>query len=380
VATDFEAEGLLEGLDGDAREARLELLRALENDGFELGELREAAAQGRLALLPAERALAPPGPRYTFDDLARESGLDEDFLAALIRALGLPSPVDGEATYMDYDLEAARTVTTFRDAGIPDEGILEITRVLGHSLSQFVAANRGVVGQAFLRPGDNEYDVAMRWAEAARTLNPALEEVVAYMLRAHQVAQLRQDVLDIAGMAAGNLPGAAQVSVCFADLAGFTPLGEQVPADELGGIAGRLTALATDIASPPIRLVKMIGDAAMLVSGEPEPLLRAALGLVELADAEGEDFPQLRAGIATGEAIQRGGDWFGRPVNLASRITDRARPGSVVVTGDFRAAVGDDGFQWSRLGGRRKLKGIAGDVELYRVRYADDVNAPKPQT
>ena len=64
----------------------------------------------------------------------------------------------------------------------------------------------------------------------------------------------------------------------------------------------------------------------MLVSPEPDALLDAALALVEAADEEGEGFPLLRAGVATGEAMARGGDWFGRPVNLASRITAVAYP------------------------------------------------------
>jgi len=108
----------------------------------------------------------------------------------------------------------------------------------------------------------------------------------------------------------------------------------------------------------------------MLVSTEPRALLDATLDLVEAADEQGEEFPQLRAGIAHGEALARAGDWFGRPVNLASRITNRARPGSVLVTEEFRNALGEDGYQWTRLPGRHRLKGISGEIELYRVRRA----------
>jgi adenylate cyclase len=120
-----------------------------------------------------------------------------------------------------------------------------------------------------------------------------------------------------------------------------------------------------------VRLVKMIGDAAMLVSSEPRPLLEALLDLVDKVEAEGEEFPPLRAGVASGEALSRGGDWFGAPVNLASRITDKARPGSIVVTEEFRHELGDDGYSWSRLPGKRKLKGISDDLVLFRVRRPD---------
>lgn len=366
MATDFEAAGLLEGLDGDARDARLRLLETLEADGVTLAELRQACDEGRLALLPLERALAPPGERLTFEQLVERSGLDRDFLASLVRALGLPLPDGGEATFTTDDAEAAATVARFRSAGIDDEALLEITRVLGYSLSQIVAAIRSVFTQMFFHPDDSEYDVAVRWSTAARELNPILEEVVQYLLRAQQVAQLRQGVFDLAGLA----PGATQVCVAFADLAGFTRLGEQVAADELGSVAGRLTALAIDVAQPPVRLVKMIGDAAMLVSPEPRPLLEALLALMAAVDAEGEEFPPLRAGVACGEGLSRGGDWFGAPVNLASRITDKARPGSVVVSDAFREMLGEDGYTWSRLSGKRKFKGISDDQVLFRVRRA----------
>ena len=88
-----------------------------------------------------------------------------------------------------------------------------------------------------------------------------------------------------------------------------------------------------------MRLVKTIGDAAMLASPEPEPLLDAALALIDAADAEGEDFPQLRAGAALGHALPRAGDWFGRPVNLASRITAIARPGSLLAEREVRESA-----------------------------------------
>jgi adenylate cyclase len=376
VATDFAAEGLLDGLDGDPREARQRLLEKLEQDGVPLEELREACREGRLALLPLERALAPPGDRLTFDEMAERAELDPAFLAHLTRALGLPMPDNDEATFTERDLEAARTVGGFRAAGIDDDELLEITRVLGHSLSQIVAALRSMFTQTFFKPGDSEYDVAVRWAAAAENLNPILEQVVRYLLRAQQVAQLRQGVFDMAGLGSG----ATQVSVAFADLAGFTRLGEQVAADELGSVAGRLTALATDAAQPPVRLVKMIGDGAMLVSPEPRALLEAVLALLDRVEQEGEEFPPLRAGIACGEGLSRGGDWFGAPVNLASRITDKTRPAAVVVSAEFKDQIGDGGYSWTKLPGKRKFKGISEDQVLFRVRRADQENPPKSTT
>jgi adenylate cyclase len=376
VATDFEAEGLLDGLDGDARDARLRLLEQLDSDGVPLAEMREACEEGRLALLPLERALAPPGERFTFAEMAERAELDAEFLANLTRALGLPIPDDDEPIFTEHDLEAARTVAGFRAAGIGDDELLEVTRVLGHSLSQIVAALRSMFTQSFFKPGDSEYDVAVRWAAAAKELNPVLEQVVRYLLRAQQIAQLRQGVFDLAGLATGS----TKISIAFADLSGFTRLGEQVAADQLGSVAGRLTALAADTARPPVRLVKMIGDAAMLVSTEPKPLLEAVLDLLERVEAEGEEFPPLRAGVAFGEGLSRGGDWYGAPVNLASRITDKTRAGAVVVSAEFKDLIGDDGYNWTKLPGKRKFKGISDDQVLFRVRRDGQDDPPKSTT
>ena len=160
------------------------------------------------------------------------------------------------------------------------------------------------------------------------------------------------------------------MAVCFADLVGFTRLGEEVPPEELGGVVGRLGDLASDVARRPVQLIKLIGDAAMLVSPEPAPLVDAALRLVEASEAEGEQFPRLRAGLALGAALNRGGDWYGHPVNLASRITGVARAGSVLVAEEVHDAVGEDGYRWSAAG-RRRLKGVRGETRLFRVRPAE---------
>jgi adenylate cyclase len=120
----------------------------------------------------------------------------------------------------------------------------------------------------------------------------------------------------------------------------------------------------------------MIGDAAMLVAPEPDPVLAAALELVEAADARGERFPQLRAGVACGEAIGRGGDWYGHPVNLASRITAVAYPGSVLATNEVREAADGD-YRWSEAGLKR-FKGIEGRVGLNRVRRDGEAEDGSP--
>ena len=125
--------------------------------------------------------------------------------------------------------------------------------------------------------------------------------------------------------------------VAFADLVGFTQLGTEVPSSELVVVAERLEEMVTDIVEAPVRVAKTLGDGVMLVAPEAAPLVEASLALVEAADNESSvSFPQLHIGLAAGEATTRAGDWFGEPVNLAARISDAARAGSVVVTREVR--------------------------------------------
>jgi adenylate cyclase len=366
---DFAAEGLLDGLDGQAREERSTLLHQLAEEGVPLSELRRTTAAGSIVYLPAERVIVD-GDRYTAAEIAAMSDVDEDFLIAARRAMGLPIPEQGEAVYTAAELESARMIHVARDAGITDEDVLDLLRVLGRGLSQIAETLRTLPLKLVLEAGISEPDLANRYAQAAGVLYPLVNPLVESVLTLHLKHATQSTVVSELERSGGQLPGSREISICFADLVGFTRLGEEVAPDELGRLAVRLEALAGDVAEPPVRLVKTIGDAAMLASPEPEPLLGAALSLIDAADAEGEEFPQLRAGAATGQALPRAGDWFGRPVNLASRITSVARPGSLLVERELRESVAE-GYRWS-FAGERKLKGIRGAVPLFRARRADE--------
>jgi adenylate cyclase len=363
---DFEAEGLLDGLEGEAREARRELLERLSAEGVPLEELREAVAAGRLTLLPVERALAGGPPRYTPREVAEIAGIDFDLLQRTTASLGIPFADPDEKTATEADLEAAKRVKAFHDAGLPEEGILQVARTIGMGTARIAEANRELIVRALMRPGDTERDLAMRFAAAAEQMLPVFEPTLVHALRSHLLEQVRRDVIGAADLASGEMGATAEITVCFADLVGFTKLGEQLETEELGLIAGRLEELATEIAEPPVRLVKLIGDAAMLVSADTEAMVEAALRMVEAAEREGTNFPRLRAGIAHGSVHAQGGDYYGRPVNLASRLTGVARPGSVLLDGAAKEEAGP-AFSYS-YAGERHLKGFDSRCKLYRAR------------
>ncbi|MDX6669579.1 MAG: adenylate cyclase, partial [Solirubrobacteraceae bacterium] len=269
---DFAAEGLLEGLEGEEREARLELLGQLHAAGVPVDELKQAVAEERLALVPVELVLGGEG-KYTAAEVAQRAGIDAEYLRRQRLALGLPVPGEDAAVFTDEDVEAARRAARFIEAGMDVEGSIETARVFGEAMSRVAAAVRNLVGRSLVRPGDTERDLGLRYAEATRATAPLLGPMLEYVLQQHVREQLRTDVITRSEMASGELlPGSHGVTVCFADLVGFTRLGAEIPADELGVVAGRLAELATETLESPVRLVKTIGDAAMLVSPEPRPL------------------------------------------------------------------------------------------------------------
>jgi adenylate cyclase len=367
--TDFEAEGLLDGLEGEARAARLELLERLQGEGVRLEELRNAVAAGRLALLPVERAIAGDGGRYTAREIAARSGLEVELLRRFRAALGIPYTDPDESVGTEADLEAALRTKAILDAGFPAEEVLRNARTIGMGMGRIAEANRELVVRNLTQPGDTERDVAERLALAAEQLLPLVNETLTYAFQANLLEQVKRDVIAAADLESGAIGGAVERTICFADLVEFTRLGEEIAAEELGRVADRLEEMATAIAEPPVRLVKTIGDAVMLVASGARELTEAALALIAAAEAEGEEFPWLRAGLATGPTLSQSGDYYGRAVNLASRITGVARPGSVLLDPATREAVGEDGFAYS-FAGERRLKGIDSRVKLFRVRRA----------
>lgn len=363
---DYEAEGLLDEVVGEeSRDARRRLIEyLLDEEGVEPDEIRAASAERRLALLPVERALGGK-PIYTAAEVAELSGVDLELFLELRRALGLAEPDRGQVYYSDFDVKTMRAVRMNIEMGMPLDGVREINRVLGGVLSQLAVVVERQFLQTYLDPEGDEAEAAKRYAAVTRATTPEFAFVLQHLFNLHLRDQMRADILGHEN-ALDFLPEKREFAVCFADLVGFTSLGEQIPAEQLGRIAERLSAIAAELVEPPVRLIKSIGDAVMLIAPEPVDLIDTVLALMSAVEREGDDFPQLSAGIAFGEAVDRSGDVFGPPVNLASRLCDAARPGALLTTEGVHALL-EDGYDWTSVG-RRRFKGITEPVQLYRVR------------
>src|SRR5215218_4062303 len=121
---DWEAEGLLEGLEDDHRTGRIELLDHLHGEGCELDELKQAVAEDRLVLLPVERLLAGD-KAYSQRQIADDAGLELDHLRRYRQALGLAVPDPDAEVLGNADLEGAKDTVAIAAAGFSTEDTLE---------------------------------------------------------------------------------------------------------------------------------------------------------------------------------------------------------------------------------------------------------------
>ncbi|WP_320672497.1 adenylate/guanylate cyclase domain-containing protein [Patulibacter defluvii] len=365
--TDRDDEPLLAGLEGEQRDARAALLRDLRAAGAGEQELEEAAARGRLVLLPVERTLRGT-PTLTTADLVRRTGVDPELLERALQAAGMPIPAEDERAWNERDLALARLIARLVAAGVAPDAVVDLGRTLGEAGARIGAAAIVGLGASLTREDDREDALAARLTEATLPTVEELGDALAVVVRERSLDQLARIQLSREQIAEGRLAGATQVTIGFADVVGFTRMGEELGAERLQDVAVRLAALGEQAATADVRVVKTIGDAVMLAGADPAAVVAVLLDLQQRVAADPE-FPRIRAGAATGDGVPRAGDWFGPAVNRASRVCSTARPGTLLIDDATRVLIDDDAYAWRTIG-RMHLKGV-GRVLLHRVRPVD---------
>jgi adenylate cyclase len=186
-------------------------------------------------------------------------------------------------------------------------------------------------------------------------------EQVHQRLLQHFVAQDIVGHLETVGDQDGAL-GRVRVAIAFADLAGYTRLTEELGEEEALEVVERFVGAVEDSLPDDARVIKTIGDEVMIVGSDASALADWAVGFQELA----VERPLPRIGLHAGLALYRDGDYYGRAVNLASRVGARAAAGEVLVTREVVEAAGRHlAFQHI---GEVKLKGFDEATELFLAR------------
>jgi adenylate cyclase len=338
--------------------------------GVSAEEVAEAERQDQgLEILAIDRLLLPTKNAYTPEQIAKLAGIDLDLAKRYWRALGFVDVPDDEPAFNDLDLAALQGALALVEQGYAKpQSNLQLTRVMGQAMARVAEAQvttmRERIEEQLRAQGIGDESLVEHEIRDAARLVPINELFLSYIYRRHMAAAAKRSLVTAEGDGR-----TMRVAVGFCDLVGFTAMARRVELDTLGAIVERFETNAYDtVGALGGRLVKMIGDEVMFVAQDPAAAAEIALQLSE-AHATDKQLPDVRVGLAYGNALPREGDYFGETVNLANRIAAVALPRTVLVSAEMGEALKDvEGYLLRRVPSRA-LKGI-GRVRLWALRRA----------
>jgi adenylate cyclase len=366
--------GLIPEIDGN-REwtppavAHARIVARLRERGHNFDQIRKAGGEGRLAYGYIESIFGEEQAEITLKDASDETGLETALIERFWTSIGLPPSALERVT--EEDLDALHYVASVLGAGFPLVAFLQLSRVYGQALSQIADAEVRLfhlyVHEPLMREGVPGLEMAEEMEGLARDLLPIASPLMDYVHRRflqHYVAQ------DVVGHMEAGLDdddsedlGRVRVAIAFADLAGYTRFTEEEGEEEALSSVERFVEGVTNTLPEDARVVKTIGDEVMVVGTDVHALVDWAVGFVGLFDER----PQPRIGVHYGSTVYRDGDYFGREVNLASRVVARARGGEVLVSDAVVDAVNDVPHLSFEAIGDVKLKGFEHPRQLCRA-------------
>lgn len=371
------------GSDDDGTFPRRDVMRArvvayLQGMGIDAADLGRALQSGHLTLGYLEAAgRQHPRSTMTHTEAAEQIGLPFETLERVYVAFGLRAPQRDERV-REEDLGVLDILRVLVEAGVGATGVLRMARVWGDStrrIAEYLPHYfHEAVEEGFRQRGldDNQaFEAAIR--EVGMRIGRSGEDLLGWLFRrhsevfmtAHQVDHV-EVALDHAGIR--RRPPRAPEAAVFADLSGYTALteasGDKIAADVAMAFAELVTEVATRHRGS---VVKLLGDGVLLHFADPGDAVRASLDLVVEAPAQG--LPPTHIGVNAGPMLYDQGDYFGRTVNVASRIASQAESGRVYVGESLVGSVPQEGFTLSEVGAF-ELKGVAEPMTLFEAHAA----------
>jgi adenylate cyclase len=355
-----------------AAAAHARVVARLRERGHSLDEIKAATDEGRLAYGLLED-LFPPGERiFNRADAAEETGLEPELIERIWQSMGFSDQELDALT--EEDMQALSWASNVLSAGFPLVAFLQLTRVYGQSLSQIADAETRLfhiyVHEPLMREGVPSLEMAEEMAGLGRDLLPLAAPLMDYIHQRYLGHFSSQDVIGHmeADVDSESPHGRIRVAVAFADLAGYTRYVEEEGEEEALSYVERFIDAVGDTLPEGARVVKTIGDEVMVVAQDTAALLDWAVGFSRLY---ADERPAPRIGVNVGPVLYRDGDYFGREINLASRVVARARGGEVLVTDRVLEEARDTSHLQIDNIGQVKLKGFKEPRALCRVSPAD---------
>lgn len=340
-------------------DGRLDVIRAIADDGRTPDEF--AGVEPEELMRAVNTRTYRPGPFSTLDEARKRSALAPEVFDRLARAVGHSEG----ALLTDADVAAMETFVVAIDVFTTDE-LLHFVRVASSSVARIADAAAGlyrsdVMGTEGLAETSalETYRQNVEAAGLVQLLGPILDTFLTQQL---ELAARRGDE-GRQSLAPTVDASTLRVAIGFVDIVGYTSMAGELGSTELGHFIKTFEERAYDIVTAHQgRVVKLIGDEVMFVANDAGDACTIATDLIR-AFSDSDATP--RGGVAWGDVISQGGDYYGRIVNLAARIANLAVPAEVLVDADTAAEVGLDRFDPA---GRRQLKGFPEPVPLMSVR------------
>jgi adenylate cyclase len=351
---------------------RVRLVDACERAGMSAEAIARAIEDGKLSLsfvdLPHYRWA--PIRSETFAELSARLDLPLDLVLEVGAALGARRPGPDDHTRDDDEtiFGLMRLVAPMVDT----DAIVRVGRVYVDGLRRIAEAEASLFDTYFVRGLMSAGLTRMQAVDQANVLGaevtPFQEQMILALYRRQQerrwteytVEGIEQVVEEMGLYRRPERPPA----FAFVDLAGYTRLTDE-RGDQAGArIASEMVNLVDQVAGSNQGVpVKWLGDGVMVSFRDPGPAVRATLEIVERVPAVG--LP-AHGGVAAGPVVVQDGDYFGRTVNLASRIAAGAIAGQTLVS-ELVAELADGSGLSFREVGPIELKGFAEPVTVYEA-------------
>jgi adenylate cyclase len=356
---------------------KIRVARACEDGGLPMDGIATAIRAGRLSFAfvetwPFERSAARGAKTHA--ELAQEVGLPIETLQRIVEAFGFARPEPD-----DLVVEAERPIASLMGRAvrlqIVDEAVaIRVGNVYAESLRRIASVENEVyhsgIEMPLLRAGHDHRRTIELASEASEGFIDLLDETLMAAYRRqqeltwteHQIEHIEQ-ALEDSGV---PLPPGPPPAMCFLDLSGYTRLTEERGDEQAAALAAGLS----DIVQRSSRqhrgeAVKWLGDGVMFRFRDPSGAVVSALDMVEQVPAAG--LPQAHVGVTAGPVIRQGGDYFGRTVNLASRIASHAAGGQVLVSERVAETTSVASVRFVGIG-PTDLPGLPSPVNLFEAR------------
>jgi adenylate cyclase len=362
---------------GDVWRARI--LRSVEASGVSFDAVAEAVRAQDFDLSFLDTLLPPPSvlSERTFGDLAASLGDQGRLAGPVAETLGLPHEPDVPMAIADEQMLTALLAQWGADPDIT----LRAARLVAQSTQRFAEGwaqlhyelYRTTLGPDRLAWTPEEH---AREAVAARAAVELALGILPWMVLHHVERLLAADVVDNVLTAVGPFAarvqdpreGARLPAVAFVDISGYTALTETAGDAAAARATSRFEhAVTVATAASAGRVVKLLGDGALLLFPDADPCVSAVQAVTAIRDELVAEGLHPHAGVDVGPVVERDGDIFGRTVNHASRLASHATAGQVVVSEAVASALGEHGPHHVEPLGQVTLTGIAVPVSAYRI-------------